>query len=463
MNIINKKPNLLEKSLLLACILGGVSAPVFNVSADDTIIYPSTIMPNFTELTDEQQTLGFLRFEVEYMINAMPLTTERLKQVAQYFNANDDDKARAALDIAAITQEQTTLLSQLPQQPQLQAKLDDLATELILLASLTEIDTTLGKQRIAKASEYFEQALKSGRTPERLYEYARFLQRNNKSEQAEPFLVEAVTLLRKQAISDPNLLPRLIPVLDQLGNIKIKQAKPSQLAEAYSLYVDALSINRRFLANHPESVSSFPVLFSSLSELVQVDASYTSKVEALYKEVINDLRPLVNNSAPEILPTLAQLLNSQSVMITQNNTTHRQAEIEQLYKEALEIYRKLATTKPDDYLSYVSMMLGNLGFLISSDKTRKEEAEKLLLEALSISRQLSATHPDAYIRNVFQKMDVIRLLDELGRVHMKWNEPQKARAYLQEASDLIQPLVKTQPEQYKEQAKNIQEALAQLN
>lgn len=60
-------------------------------------------------------------------------------------------------------------------------------------------------------------------------------------------------------------------------------------------------------------------------------------------------------------------------------------------------------------------------------------------------------------------MDVIRLLDGLGRVHMKWNEPQKARAYLQEASDLIQPLVKTQPEQYKEQAKNIQEALAQFN
>lgn len=460
MNIINKKPNLLEKSLLLACILGGVSAPVFNVSADDTIIYPSTIMPNFTELNTEQQTLGFLRFEVEYMIKAMPLTTERLKQVAQYFNANDDDKARAALDSAAITQEQTTLLSQLPQQPQLQAKLDDLATELILLASLTEIDTTLGKQRIAKASEYFEQALKSGRTPERLYEYARFLQRNNKSEQAEPFLVEAVALLRKQATSDPNLLPNLIPLLDELGSIK--QAKPSQAAEAYSLYVDALSINRRFLAKHPESVSSFPVLFSSLSELVQVDASYTSKVEALYKEVINDLRPLVN-SAPEVLPTLAELLNSQSVMITQNNTTHRQTEIEQLDNEALEIYRKLATTKPDDYLSYVSMMLSNLGFLISSDKTRKEEAEKLLLEALSISRQLSNTHPDAYIRNVFQYVDVIRLLEGLGRTHMKWNEPQKARAYLQEASDLIQPLVKNQPDYYKEQAKNIQEALAQLN
>lgn len=461
MNIINKKPILLNKSLLLACILSGVSAPVFNVSADDTIIYPSTIMPNFTELNTEQQTLGFLRFDLESMIQAMPLTTERLKQATQYFNAKDDDKARAALNITAITQEQTTLLSQLPQQPQLQAKLDDLATELLLLAHLTEINTNLGAQRIAKASEYFEQALKSGRTPERLYQYARFLDRNKQLAKAETLYTEALALQRQITVAQPDKLPHLVMLLNELGTSK--QTQHIQLDKAYALQSEALTLSLPLAAKDSTHLVLVSVILSSLSQLAQVDNRYASKVDVLYKKVIDELRPLASSAPDAYLPTLAELLNSQSFMITQNNTNSRQAEIEQLDKEALEIYRKLATTKPDDYLSSVSMMLGNLGFLISSDKTRKEEAEKLLLEALSISRQLSATHPDAYIRNVFQKMDVIRLLDGLGRVHMKWNEPQKARAYLQEASDLIQPLVKTQPDYYREQAKNIQEALAQLN
>lgn len=51
-----------------------------------------------------------MRDEVAGMISVIPLKTERLEQAEKYFQADKDDMARAASDIARITQEQEKLL-----------------------------------------------------------------------------------------------------------------------------------------------------------------------------------------------------------------------------------------------------------------------------------------------------------------------------------------------------------------
>jgi len=136
-------------------------------------------------------------------ITKIPLNTERLKQAVHYFEAGEYAKARAVLDVPELVQEQDSLLlrqQQLnAQQAELQASLDDKASEFMLLAQLLAIDYTLGEHRISNTCEAFEQALKSGRTPERLFEYVVFLGENKQFKLAEAIYTETLAIWRSLA------------------------------------------------------------------------------------------------------------------------------------------------------------------------------------------------------------------------------------------------------------------------
>jgi len=125
-----------------------------------------------------QEMEGFKRniLKLAEDINKIPLNTERLRLAVQHFNANEYAKARSVLDVPELELELADLLARqrqlAAQQTDVQTALDDKANEFLLLADLRAIDYTLGDQRIAKTREAFEQALKSGRTPQRLFHYA---------------------------------------------------------------------------------------------------------------------------------------------------------------------------------------------------------------------------------------------------------------------------------------------------
>jgi tetratricopeptide (TPR) repeat protein len=61
----------------------------------------------------------------------------------------------------------------------------------------------------------------------------------------------------------------------------------------------------------------------------------------------------------------------------------------------LEIYRTLAKTNPDAYLSRVAMILHNIGIFYSNSNAYKK-AQNTYKEALKIRRTLAKTNPDAY-------------------------------------------------------------------
>lgn len=458
MKAICKKLNLLSRSTSLALALNLLVVP-FSVANALEIMTPEAIIPNFSELTDSQKTAAMMRVEVADMLKAMPLTTERLKQAAQYFNANEDNKARAVLDISAIIQEQATLLAQLPQNPAVQTKLDDLALELIVLARLTDIHYSSGQERIAKAGSYFEQALKSGRTPERLYEYVRFLNYSKQYNKADEVLTESILLQRNQLNSQPERLARLAESLDQLGSIK--QENKKKLEEALNLHTEALKIARQLISQNPMYLSLLSVTLSSLSTLAANHSEFSNKVADLYKETINELRSLANTQPDHYLPVLANTLNSLGLLTMQTSTPNQNEQLEQNYTESLAIYRKLAEKNPITYKHNVLMLLNNLGSLLVNSTNRRDDVEKLFNEALVLGRELASTHPDRYLRSVYQE-DVIRTLQGLGQAYIKWNEPLKARAYLQEALDNTEALSSKSPEFYSVQIKNIKETLASI-
>lgn len=457
MDSINKKQNSLKHLILITLALSLISLPALKVIADVIYETPSESLPNFDLLTDQQRKEGFDRLELEHLLTVMPLTTKRLQQAADYFKAKEDDKARAALDINLITQEQDELLNKLTKQPELQISLDEKASELILLAQLTAIDYKLGDTRINTAISYFEQALKSGRTPERLNNYAIFAQKQNQWELAEQLYTEALSQQRKQANNQAIDQDYLINFLNRLGDVK---QNLGQLDEAFVLQTEALTLSRQLITDEPASMLQLSVILGSLSQLSLADNKRNDAIAKLYKETINTLRPLAASSPDTYLPTLAELFNTLGMILGSKPATDQQAqEIEQSYTEALKSYRQLAEADANSYLPNVATILNNLAGLLldKHPHTRRSEIEKLLTEALSINRQLSNSHPDPYLRNVYQG-NLIRTLEILGRAYLSWKEPAQAQTYLQEALQLAE----TKPTEYQYQLITIKEILNKI-
>ncbi|HPY42289.1 MAG TPA: hypothetical protein PLM98_17315, partial [Thiolinea sp.] len=302
MDVVTKKPSLLKSSLLIALALNLTALPAINATADMINQTPSESIPNFDPLTAEQSDIESIRHQVEQTLSSMPLNTERLKQAASYFKAKDDDKARAVLDSATIAQEQNLLLAQLAKQPELQAQLDDKATELILLAMLTAIDAKLGDQRMAKANQYFEQALKSGRSAGYLYQYALFADNTNQTEHADKLFTEALAAQRKLANDEPENLTFMITLLDRLGTVKLNL---SQYDAGYALYTEALALSLKLITLEPKASSTLSTTLNSMWVITRADPKRSNDIVKLYEQTIATLRTL-SVSAPEAnLATLA--------------------------------------------------------------------------------------------------------------------------------------------------------------
>ena len=268
--------------------------------------------------TSEQNLENFKRdvLKLAEEINKFPINTERLKQAVALFNAQQYAEARKVLDAGEITQEQDALLAKQQrlqeEQATITAQLDDKANEWLLKAQLTAIDYSLGDQRIAQTSGYFEKALKSGRTPDRLFVYALFLQENNQYREAETLLTEALNSYRQLAKDNPAVyLPDVAGTLNNLGN------------------------------------------------LVADDSQRRKEAETLLTEALSSYRQLAKDNPAVYLPDVAMTLNNLGILVAADS--QRRKEAETLYTDALSSYRQLTKDNPAVYLPYVASTLNNLG------------------------------------------------------------------------------------------------------
>ena len=322
------------------------------------------------------------------------LNTERLKLAKQHFDAGEYPQARAVLDAESITQEQDALLAEQQRlqekQATIAAQLDDKANEWLLKARLTAIDYSLGEQRIAQTSSYFDKALKSGRTPKRLFTYAVFLQENNQYQDAETFYHEALTSFRQLAKDNPAVYqPYVAGTLNNLG--LLVAADNQRRTQAETLYTEALTIRRQLAKDNP----------------------------AVYQ------------------PDVATTLNNLGNLVAADSQRRTQAET--LYTEALTRYRELAKDNPAVYQPYVAMTLNNLGILVAADSQRHKQAEALYNEALTSFRQLAKDNPAVYRPYVAETLMVFAMS------YLDWNEPDQALPLLQESTQLFAPFAKQAP------------------
>ena len=121
------------------------------------------------------------------------------------------------------------------------------------------------------------------------------------------------------------------------------------------------------------------------------------------------------------------------------------------FKEALEIYRKLAQANPQTYLPYVAGTLNNLGNL-QSDKNEFEDALKSYKEALEIYRKLAQANPQTYLP------DVAMTLINLSIFYQKC-QPDKdvSVQYAMEALKILTPFLEGAPytQRYAQSARQV--------
>ncbi len=137
-------------------------------------------------------------------------------------------------------------------------------------------------------------------------------------------------------------------------------------------------------------------------------------------------------------PTRAMTLNNLGILQSDKNEFE---DALKSYKEALEIYRKLAQANPQTYLPYVATALNNLGTL-QSYKNEFEDALKSFKEALEVYRKLAQANPQAHLPNV------ATTLNNLGVFQKEKNEFEDALKSYKEALEIYRKLAQANPQTY---------------
>ena len=179
-------------------------------------------------------------------------------------------------------------------------------------------------------------------------------------------------------------------------------------------------------------------LLISLANLYS-DTQRFPNAETMYKEALEIYRRLAAVSNPQAYkPDVAMTLNNLAALYS---NTQRFSESEAMYKEALEIRRRLATANPQAYEPDVAMTLNNLAILYSNTQ-RFSESEAMCKEALEICRRLASYNPQAY------EPDMAQTLNNLAILYKDTKRFADAEAMLKDVLNIYRRLTAANPQAY---------------
>ena len=121
--------------------------------------------------------------------------------------------------------------------------------------------------------------------------------------------------------------------------------------------------------------------------------------------------------------------------------TRRFDDSEQMFKEALEIYRRLSSDNPQVYEPDVARTLGKLAILYSEIQ-RFEDSEQMFEEALEIRRRLSSDNPQVY------EPDVATTLYNLAILYREIQRFEDSEQMFEEALEIYRRLSSDNPQVY---------------
>ncbi len=179
------------------------------------------------------------------------------------------------------------------------------------------------------------------------------------------------------------------------------------------------------------------------------------QAEKLYRESL-ELRRKLSASNPSVYePDVAMTCNSLANLLS--DSTEGREEAEELYRESLELNRKLSASNPSMYEPYVAGTCNNLAVLLKASPEGRAEAEKLYREALELYRKLSASNPSVY------EPDVAMTCNNLANLLKASTEGrEEAEELYRESLELYRKLTAVNPSVYKPDAATTCNNLANL-
>ena len=216
--------------------------------------------------------------------------------------------------------------------------------------------------------------------------------------------------------------------------------KINQQGRAINFYQQALLYNK--------SESQKALLLHNLGGEFQNNNQY-EQTESVYKEALEITRRLAKDNPERFEPYVASTQNNLGLMYVDLNA-YEQAE--STFKEALKIRKRLAKENPERFEPDVASTQNNLG-LMYDNLNAHEQAEGAFKEALKITRRLAKENPERF------EPDVARTQDNLGLMYINLNAYEQAEDAFKEALEIRRRLAKESPERFEPDVASTQNKL----
>jgi tetratricopeptide (TPR) repeat protein len=179
--------------------------------------------------------------------------------------------------------------------------------------------------------------------------------------------------------------------------------------------------------------TSLTSLGARLSELGRRDGALDAT-----RQAVDIYRRLAQSRPDAFLPDLAMSLNNLGNMLSDLG---RREDALDATQQAVDIYRHLAQSRPDAFLPALATSLNNLGIGLA-DLGRSEEAHDATQQAVDIRRRLAQSRPDTFLPALATS------LNNLGGVLSKLGRREDARDATQEALDIYRRLAQSRPDAF---------------
>ena len=160
--------------------------------------------------------------------------------------------------------------------------------------------------------------------------------------------------------------------------------------------------------------------------------------EESYKQAYEIYVRLAEKNPGVYEPDLAGSCNNLGILY---RNLHRYIEAEEYYKRAYEVRSRLAEKNPTAYEQDLAGSCNNLGNLYS-DLNRYIEAEEYYKRAYEIRSRLAEKNPEAY------EQDLARTCNNLGALYGRLNRYTEAEKYPKQAYEICKRLAEKNPEAY---------------
>ena len=244
------------------------------------------------------------------------------------------------------------------------------------------------------------------------------LKNTNRQKEAEELHRQGLEILQRLAEKNPNAYkPSLAASLNNLAALLLDTGS---VAEAEKLYRQALEIYRRLAENNFDAYKRYlEVILEKLIKLLNNNGR-EAETGPLFEELLK-----VRFSPTE--PELANRLNERAI---QAMKAGENAKSEALYRQALEIRRRLYRQNPEAFGADLATTAGNLAMLLHYNH-REAEAEALYREELAIFRKLAKQDVDKWQFILHMNLtSLAQVLESTGR-------KEEAAALRQEAQQVF--------------------------